>query len=369
MDEIARGPTGREGTGPVLVVAVLLAGAVGAAMGAAGVAAPNTAAGPLTQFVRHFWANMADKPHPMSSIVILPTRRTDSRAQKTGCGAQLPSGVREYDAPRVAAPPAIDGALGDAAWLAAPWTEPFVDIRGEDWPDPSLATRAKIVWDEDHLYIAAELEEPHLWATLAERDAILYREHDFEVFLDPDGDGLDYYELEINALGTEFDLFLDRPYRRKGKADVAWDMVGLRTAVGLDGTLNDPADEDRGWTVEIAIPWGALRPPASAGPPGVPASPERPRSAGRDTPTAGAASPSSPQLPGAPPSPGDSWRVNFSRVQWPVEVVSGGYRRAQVPTRENRHPEHNWVWSPQGEIDMHIPEMWGIVRFTEGAKR
>ena len=291
------------------------------------------------------------------------------RARKTGCDAQLSSGVREYDAPRVAAPPAIDGALGDAAWLTAPWTEPFVDIRGEDWPDPSLATRTRIVWDEDHLYIAAELEEPHLWATLAERDAILYREHDFEVFLDPDGDALDYYELEINALGTEFDLFLNRPYRRKGKADVAWDMVGLRTAVGLDGTLNDPADEDRGWTVEIAIPWGALRPPASAGPPGVPASPERPRSAGRDTPTAGAASPSSPQLPGAPPSPGDSWRVNFSRVQWPVEVVSGGYRRAQVPTRENRHPEHNWVWSPQGEIDMHIPEMWGIVRFTEGAKR
>ena len=354
MDDIARAPTGRGVAGPVLVVAALLAGAVGAAMGAAGVAAPNTAAGPLTPFVRHICPKVADKPHPMSSIATLSARRAGLRARKVGCGTQLPSGVREYDAPRVAAPPAIDGALGDAAWLTAPWTEPFVDIRGEDWPDPSRATRAKVVWDEDHLYIASELEEPHLWATLAERDAILYREHDFEVFLDPDGDGLDYYELEINALGTEFDLFLDRPYRRKGKANVAWHMVRLRTAVGLDGTLNDPADEDRGWTVEIAIPWTALRPPGSAGP---------------DTPTVGAAGRSSPQLPGAPPSPGDSWRVNFSRVQWPVEVVAGGYRRAQVPTRENRHPEHNWVWSPQGEIDMHIPEMWGIVRFTEGARR
>ena len=295
---------------------------------------------------------------------MFPARRTDSRARNAGCEAQLSSSVREYDAPRVAAPPAIDGALGDAAWLTAPWTEPFVDIRGEDWPDPSLATRVRIVWDEDHLYIGAELEEPHLWATLGERDAILYREHDFEVFLDPDGDALDYYELEINALGTEFDLFLDRPYRRTGKANVAWDMVGLRTAVGLDGTLNDPADEDGGWTVEIAIPWAALRPPESAAPPGVPESPERPASGVRNMATVGAAGRSSPQLPGAPPSPGDSWRVNFSRVQWPVEVVAGGYRRAQVPTRENRHPEHNWVWSPQGEIDMHIPEMWGIVRFT-----
>ena len=82
--------------------------------------------------------------------------------------------------------------------------------------------------------MGAELEEPHLWATMADRDAILYREHDFEVFLDPDGDGLAYYELEINALGTEFDLFLDKPYRRKGRAHIAWDIEGLRTAVRLD---------------------------------------------------------------------------------------------------------------------------------------
>ena len=251
---------------------------------------------------------------------------------------QLRPGVREYEAPRARAAPLVDGALDDAAWLGAPWTEPFIDIRGEGWPEPHLATRAKIVWDEDYLYIAAELEEPHLWATLAERDAILYREHDFEVFLDPDGDGLDYYELEINALGTEFDLFLNRPYRRKGKANVAWDMEGLRTAVRLDGTLNDPSDEDGGWTVEIGIPWGALRPP------------------GADD-------------GGAPPRPGHTWRVNFSRVQWPVEVVGGQYRRARVPSRADPHPEDNWVWSRQGEINMHIPEMWGSVRFMGEAGR
>ena len=176
-------------------------------------------------------------------------------------GGQTPDVPREYHAPPAVSPPVIDGSLDDAVWRAAPWTEPFVDIRGPDWPDPHLATSAKIAWDERHLYVGAELEEPHLWATLADRDAILYREHDFEVFLDPDGDGLAYYELEINALGTEFDLFLDRPYRRQGKANVAWDMEGLRTAVRLDGTLNDPSDEDAGWSVEIAIPWSALRPP------------------------------------------------------------------------------------------------------------
>ena len=248
---------------------------------------------------------------------------------------ESPAAVRSYEAPRAVSPPVIDGTLDDRTWRTAPWTEPFVDIRGEDGPAPTLTTRAKITWDKHHLYIGAHLDEPHLWATLADRDAILYREHDFEVFLDPDGDGLAYYELEINALGTEFDLFLDRPYRRQGKANIDWDMEGLRTAVHLDGTLNDPSDEDAGWSVEIAIPWSALRPP--------------------DTSTEEAAS---------APRPGDVWRVNFSRVQWPLVIVDGTYRRAREPVDWSDHPEDNWVWSPQGEIDMHMPEKWGVVRFV-----
>ena len=272
--------------------------------------------------------------------------------------AQVSPELRTYDAPRAASPPVIDGTLDDPAWLAAAWTEPFIDIRGTAWPEPAWTTRAKIAWDDAHLYIAAELEEPHLWATLADRDAILYREHDFEVFIDPDGDALDYYELEINTLGTEFDLFLPRPYNRKGKANVGWDMVGLRTAVALDGTLNDPSDEDRGWTVEIAIPWSALRPPEGG------TAADDPRDTDRY-----ATVEEGRHEPGAGPRAGDEWRVNFSRVQWPVEVVPGGYRRAREPGPEDRHPEHNWVWSPQGEINMHIPEQWGIVRFREEVGR
>ena len=281
---------------------------------------------------------------------------------------------RSYDAPRAESPPAIDGILDDPAWQAAPWTAPFIDIRGEDRPAPQWDTRAKIAWDDAHLYIAAELEEPHLWATLSERDAILYREHDFEVFIDPDGDALAYYELEINALGTEFDLFLDRPYQRRGKANIAWDMPGLRTAVQLEGTLNDPSDEDGGWSVEIAIPWSALVPPAglslAAADDSVPdaaGDSTRARSPGQRPGPAPRSR--TPFEPGTPPRPGDTWRINFSRVQWPLEVVDGTYRRARVPTPDDRHPEHNWVWSPQGEINMHIPERWGTVRFVAGAGR
>ena len=50
--------------------------------------------------------------------------------------------------------------------------------------------------------------------------------------------------------------------------------------------------------------------------------------------------------------------MNFSRVQWALEVANGAYRK--VPKRR----ENNWVWSPQHVINMHRPETWGYVQFS-----
>jgi hypothetical protein len=54
--------------------------------------------------------------------------------------------------------------------------------------------------------------------------------------------------------------------------------------------------------------------------------------------------------------------VNFSRVQWRVNIQDGKY--IKVPGLK----EDNWVWSPQGLIDMHVPEMWGYVRFVKASQ-
>ena len=251
-----------------------------------------------------------------------------------------------YEAMWVSSGPEVDGRLTEAVWSLVPWTRPFMDIRGEDWPAPTYDTRVKLLWDDDYLYVGAELMEPHVWGTLSNRDAIIYREDDFEVFLDPGGDGLDYFEIEVNALGTVLDLFLDRPYGRGGRAKIDWDSPGLLVEVEVNGTLNDPSDRDVGWVVEMAIPWQDLVPPTgySAPPGGTP-----PR--------------------GVPPAPGEKWRMNFSRVDWPLEIVpnpqSGGmtYRKSAEPTGQRPHPEANWVWSPQGAINMHMPERWGTIRF------
>lgn len=226
---------------------------------------------------------------------------------------------RSYLCPRAEAPPPFDGNLESGAWAKAPWTSDFVDI--STTVTPRFRTRAKMLWDDAGFYIAAEIEEPHVWATLTERDSVIFHDNDFEVFLDPDGDGHRYVELEMNALNTVWDLLLVRPYRAGGPPVDGFDLKGLRTHVTVRGTLNDFKDKDQGWTAEIMIPWAALQQVAGVA---------------------------------CPPKEGDQWRINFSRVQWQVDEA--GKKRPNMP-------EDNWVWSPQGVIDMHRPERWGVVQF------
>src|SRR6516225_4467067 len=95
-------------------------------------------------------------------------------------------------------PPVIDGRLDDPAWEAAPWTEDFLDIEGPSKPKPRFRTRAKMLWDNDNFYIAAELEEPHVMGTVTKHDAIIFADNDFEVFINPNGDNHNYFELELN---------------------------------------------------------------------------------------------------------------------------------------------------------------------------
>lgn len=227
---------------------------------------------------------------------------------------------------RATTPVTIDGKLDDAAWQAVPWTDDFVDIEGAVKPKPRFRTRVKMLWDDRYFYVGALLEEPHVWATLKEHDAVIFQDNDFEVFIDPDGDNHDYAEFEINALNTGWDLLLTKPYKDGGKAINGWEIVGLKTAVYVDGTLNDPRDTDRGWSVELALPWKALNELVKK------------RS--------------------APPTDGEQWRVNFSRVEWLHEIVEGNYRKTANKS------EDNWVWSPQHVIDMHRPETWGYVQFS-----
>ncbi len=239
---------------------------------------------------------------------------------------------KSYICERVQTPIVIDGILDDKEWGHAAWTDYYNDIEGISKPTPRFKTRSKMLWDNQNLYIAATLEEPHVWATITERDEVIFYDNDFEVFIDPDGDTHHYYELEINAFETPWDLLLTKPYRDGGYAVDSWDIAGLQVGVNVQGTINEPNDQDEGWTLEIAIPFSVLE---------------------ECTPS------------GTPPVGGDIWRINFSRVEWKTEVVDGQYVKQIDEKTGKPFPEDNWVWSPQYHINMHMPEYWGFILFSD----
>ncbi len=221
----------------------------------------------------------------------------------------------------------IDGLANEDVWHKADYSDEFIDIEGIK--KPKYNTRFKMLWDEQYVYFFAELQEPHVWGTLKQKDTIVYHNNDFEIFIDPDGDGHNYYEFEINALNTLWDLFLTKPYREETTVLNDWDANGLKSAVHIDGTLNNPNDKDNNWSIEVAIPIKVFKISYF----------EKSNLAT------------------------SFWRVNFSRVQWDFQLDDGRYVRKKDQDGKVAR-EYNWVWSPQGVINMHRPETWGYVYFS-----
>ena len=236
---------------------------------------------------------------------------------------------RRYVAGRAQGKITIDGKADEPSWTMARWTNYFVDISGDPAPKPLFRTRAKIIWDNEYLYVYAEMEEPHVWATRTAKNSRIYDDNDFEVFIDPNGDNHNYYEFEMNALNTIWELALTRPYWDGGPLRNPENIDGTTTAVHVRGTLNDASDTDDGWSVEVAIPMKGLKRYADG--------------------------------QACPPKDGDQWRLGFSRVQWRIKVVDAKYHKA--PGRR----EDNWVWSAVGMVSMHRPERWGYVQFSTKA--
>ncbi len=256
--------------------------------------------------------------------------------------------VASYTCYRAAGPIKIDGRLDEPSWAKAPRSNAFVDIvTGEPaWYD----SRVSLLWDDDYLYAGYRVEEPDVQAALTERDSKIYMENDVEIFIA----GKDaYYELELNALNTIYEVFWiwkdiykpGSPYYGVPEFDpkshevmnlagigghihprgerwgfLDWDLPGLQHAVFVDGTLNDSSDRDRGWTVELAIPWKSLKWLAD----------------GRSL----------------PPKDGDVWRIDCSRFE--------KCDRDGKPL----DPSPGWTWNRHGHYDSHIPETFPRVTFS-----
>ena len=258
--------------------------------------------------------------------------------------------IAHYTAYRADMPIQVDGNLDEACWKRAPRSPRFSDlISGRH---AIHDTRAAVLWDDQYLYVGYWIEEPCVEATLTERDALIYENNDVELFIaGPDA----YYEFEINALGTIYEVFFIwedayrrlgsgydripefdrnaggvrpfdgvgfRPHPRGGRIGYwNWDFPGLKSAVQIDGTLNNNMDRDRGWTVELALPWEGMKWLAK------------------------------PDNRSLPPKDKDVWRMDFSRFNQ--------YKEAP-PANDSS----GWAWSPHGVWDSHIPELFTHIHFS-----
>ncbi|MBN8858948.1 MAG: carbohydrate-binding family 9-like protein [Sphingobacteriales bacterium] len=264
--------------------------------------------------------------------------------------------IPDYKARKISSSIIVDGNINKKPWLSATWSSRFVDIvTGE----PGIYnTQTAVLWNEEHLYIAFSAEEPFVEARLTERDSIIFLENDLEMLIDG---GDCYYELEVNAAGTIYEVFFiwrdaftkgsrfDIPlfdvhhpqaytfggdYDRSGTTfwkgnhprGIRWafthfDMPGLQVATTIDGTLNDHSDIDKGWTLEIAIPWSSLQLLAN----------------GKTV----------------PPSHGDIWNMFLGRFQ---KLMIGG--KEVIP-----HPA--MALNSHGVYDTHLPDKWSRIEFVE----
>ena len=223
----------------------------------------------------------------------------------------------------------IDGKDNETAWSKAPWTKKFNDIKTGKESNSILPTRAKMLWDNQYLYVYALFPESDVWATLKEHDATVYQDNALEIFIDTEGDGENYIEFQINALGTVWDLIMSKAYRNGGNPISDWDIKGLKKAVFIDGTMNDSNDKDRSWSIELAFPLKSL-------------------------------------LLGQRKTPdvGTIWRMNLSRVQWQLLKENGSYSR-KTDAQGRVLPAEYISWSTQGIVNFHYPERWGYVKFGD----
>jgi hypothetical protein len=220
------------------------------------------------------------------------------------------------------APQAPDLAADPRTWSAVHILD-FADIAGRETGFPH-STHLALTWDDQALYVGAYLQASVLAAIHTERDAPIWEDDCFEFFLDPDGDHAHYVEVEVNALGTVWDLGLDRPYRTGNTRDNSLNLASDAVVVKRDGEVNDPLTPCQGWSVAMRLDWARL----------------------------------APYTQGYRPKLGDRLRALAMRVDWGWTAHGPVLRRGPSPLYQ--------TWGNQGAVDAHLPWRWAELQLTEG---
>lgn len=177
-----------------------------------------------------------------------------------------------YDVVRLprAAPALLEA--GDAAWEAAAVVQ---------WGRDPYPTRFRACWDALALHVRFDAVDASPWHTMTTRDDHIWEEEVVEIFIDADGSGLNYAELEINPVNVVCDLRVATPWPSL-KSFTEWDWDGLATSVAPLGDVGAT-----GWVATARLPWAGLRSLYPSG------------------------------AVGLPPRPGQAWRFNVFRIKRP----------------------------------------------------
>ncbi len=227
--------------------------------------------------------------------------------------------------PHTVAPPIIDGKLDDAVWQNAATVHLQWRFNPANAPaliglTPTVRTTARLLWDNQFLYVGFECEDPDIWSVYTQRDAYVWEGEAVEVYLDPPGRGQNYKEIDLNPLGALIDL--NTPEAKDGnpgdvEENARWNANGLRWATFVNGTVNDRTDRDTGWTAELAIPLKEVLPE------------------------------------GEQVYVGDTWRAQFYRIERPKDSTDA--------TAEFQ------AWSPTDTF--HRPGRFGTITFADSPRR
>lgn len=213
--------------------------------------------------------------------------------------------------PQLTANLSLDGALSEPAWARAASLRNFWlnDGRG-----PGLeATRVKLFYDDEALYLGWVCEDSDIQATLTERDSRFWEEEVVEFFVTT-GPLNKYFELQWNPLGAVFDAIIENRLDGNGRSvrfegDWRYTASRMRSGVSVIGTVQRSGDRDQRWVVEAKVPF-------------------------RDLET-------------SMPQPGTVWRGNFYRFN-----------------RTTGSPVQMLSWSPTCLKGFHQPSRFGYLRFV-----
>jgi hypothetical protein len=193
----------------------------------------------------------------------------------------------EYICNYTPTPITIDGSLTDPAWAGGNFIPFHLPCSDEE---PLSKTEARMLWDDNYLYVGFKAYDQDIWGYLTERNDTTCSEDVLEIFFKTHPDKDPYFNFEINALGTIYDAYNLK--RHAGGEDhhrwKRWDIEGIKTGIFIKGELNNPDVIDEYWQLEVAIPFAGL-----------------------------------PTMAGKAPNPGDTWLFHLARYDYSIHLPNG----------------------------------------------